>query len=77
VDRDVVDKINRKVAKQHPEMKGVHPTVRREPKSKRGGVTYSLTYKGQANLPGGQKLKRVVRVVATEEGRILRMSTSK
>jgi len=75
--RSLIAKLNRQVTEKFPEMKGVNPTVRRGPQPKGGDQRYTLTYKGQADLPGGRKISRIVRVVADEEGRILRISTSK
>ncbi|NIM92634.1 MAG: hypothetical protein GTO18_02825 [Anaerolineales bacterium] len=75
MDSSAVDKISRKVSKQFPEMKGVRPTVRRE--NGKGEPSYVLTYKGKIELPGGRKMNRIVRVVANENGKVLRMSTSK
>lgn len=42
-----------------------------------GDEQYLLTFKGKADLPGGRKISRVVRIVADERGRILKLSTSK
>ncbi len=75
--RSIIAKLNCQVTEKFPEMKGVCPTVRRGPQLKGGDQRYTLTYKGKADLPGGRKISRIVRVVADEEGRILRISTSK
>lgn len=69
-----VSKISRQVSKTFPEMRGVRPTVRRESGD---DSRFLLTFKGKADLPGGKKLSRIVRVVADERGRILRISTSR
>jgi hypothetical protein len=71
-----VNKVSRKVVKQFPEMKGSKPSIRTRsgPGSK---LQYELTYKGKADLPGGRSIRRVVRVVANEKGKVIRMSTSK
>jgi hypothetical protein len=76
VNKDSIVKINRNIAKKFPEMTGKRPVVRRQT-IPNGSHQYLLTYKGHANLPGGRKLSRIVRVVADERGRILRISTSK
>ena len=69
-------KINREVARSFPELKGVAPKVRSQ--GNRGDQgQYLLIYQGTAELPNGKQMKRVVRVVANESGRILRMSTSR
>jgi hypothetical protein len=76
-DKDIVRSVSREVVRSFPEMKGVHPTVKRQ-KDKNGHVAQILlTYKGKAVLPGGKTIKRIVRVVANERGQIQKMSTSK
>jgi len=76
VDKNAITKINRKVSRQFPEMSGTKPTVSRKEASN-GSFQYQLVYRGQVELPGGKKLKRVVHVTTNNRGRILRMSTSK
>lgn len=75
MDSSTKDKISRHVSRSFPEMRGVRPTVRRQ----RGGnhPQFLLVYKGQADLPGGRHMMRIVRVVADDRGSILRMSTSR
>ena len=73
----LIAKLNRQVTEKFPEMKGVNQSVRRSSQTKNGDQRYTLTYKGKADLPGGRKISRIVRVVADEEGRIIRISTSK
>jgi hypothetical protein len=75
MDKKLIEKISRKVAKSFPEMKGVRPSVKRE--KMRSGLRYRLTYRGKAELPGGRTLKRITHVLADESGNVLRMSTSK
>lgn len=72
----VKKKINREVTRSFPELKGVAPKVRSQG-SRGDQEQYLLIYKGTAELPNGKQMKRVVRVVADESGRILRMSTSR
>lgn len=69
------EKVNREVGRSFPELKGVKPSVRSQ---RRGDQEqYLLVYKGSAELPTGKTIKRVVRVVADEKGKIIRMSTSR
>lgn len=68
-------KINKQVSKSFPEMRGINPSVKREGTGSKD--QYLLIYTGQAELPGGRRIKRIVRVVADESGSILRMSTSR
>ena len=75
--QDIVSSICREVGRNFPELAGVRPTVRRQSATRGGGEQYLLVFKGNAPLPGGKKIPRVVRVVADERGHILRMSTSR
>lgn len=72
-----VSQITRKVVEQFPEMEGTEPAVRRQGAPGNGTAQYLLTYKGVAELPGGRSMKRIVRVVADEDGRVIRISTSR
>jgi len=76
VDQATIQKITRSVGKKFPEMNRVKPSVRKQSSGK-GNDQFLLTYKGKADLPGGRKISRIVRVVADERGRIIKMSTSK
>ncbi len=74
MDRQLVERITRKVGRQFPEMNAKQPTVHRQSGS---DSNYELIYKGKAALPGGRTINRVVRVIASEKGKVIRMSTSK
>ena len=73
----LIAKIKREVSREFSEMKGVRPTVNKQGSGRNGDEHYVLTFKGKADLPGGRKISRVVRVVADGQGRIIKMSTSK
>jgi hypothetical protein len=76
MEKDSIAKVTRQVVHTFPEMDGVAPSVRGQ--SGRTDVDqYVLTYKGKASLPGGKTLTRIVRVVADDRGRIIRISTSR
>lgn len=71
MNKKAVERITRSVVEQFPEMEGVHPTVKPEKDQ------FVVTYKGAAELPNGKSMKRIVRVVADENGAVVRMSTSR
>lgn len=77
MDQATLKQVSRHVAKKFPEMAGVRPTIRRQGNASSEDPCFVLTYKGKAELPGGRKMSRIVRVVADESGRVIRMSTSK
>lgn len=72
--KDSVEKITRTVVRQFPEMDGVRPIVQMEDG---GDDLYLVTYKGALDLPDGNTMKRIVRVVASHNGDVIRMSTSR
>ncbi len=70
IESSAVEKINQRVIREYPEMRGVRPSVSSE------GKRVTLIYKTKVQTPAGT-MSRVVRVVADENGRIARISTSK
>ena len=77
VDGNDLEGIRQKVVKKFPEMEGVKPSVKAQSQPNGSGDQYLLTFKGKAELPGGRKMNRIVRVVADDKGHIIKMSTSK
>ncbi len=70
LDHSAVEKINQRVYREYPEMRGAHPSISGE------GDRFTLVYKGTVSTPAGP-MSRVVRVTADANGKILRLSTSK
>lgn len=72
-----IDRITVTVVAQFPELNGVRPSVRRQAPPGDSATLYLLTYRATARLPTGKSLGRLVRVVADEDGNVLRISTSR
>ncbi len=72
--KEAVEKITRTVVRQFPEMDGVRPVVKTD---EGDDDRYLMTYSGALDLPDGNTMKRIVRVVASEKGDVIRMSTSR
>jgi hypothetical protein len=70
IENSTFEKINQQVYREYPEMRGARPSVTQ------GEKRCTLVYKGKVQTPAGI-LPRVVRVVTDENGRIVRISTSK
>jgi len=70
IDNSAVEKINQRVYREYPEMRGTRPSVTQ------GDNRCTLVYKARVQTPAGA-LSRVVRVVTDENGRAVRISTSK
>lgn len=85
MDSKIISKINKDVNKKFPDLADVKPTIRKQSSSGSKGNTekgndeenYLITYKFNASGPGGKKIPRWVRVVATSKGKIIKISTSK
>jgi hypothetical protein len=74
-----VNSIAQQIRHQFPEVGGQNPSVRAQAGAKMPGnsATYLLTFKGEAKGSGGPSFARTVRVVANEDGRILKVTTSR
>ena len=60
------------VYRQFPEVRGVKPSVSSLP-----GEKFQLIFRGKGETPDGKKISRIVRVTASEAGKILKMTTSR
>lgn len=75
-----IETISRQVYRQFPEVRDARPAVQNQAGSKSllgGGARFTLTYRGRGQGPGGKTINRIVRVVADDRGRVLKMSTSR
>lgn len=75
-----IDTIARQIYRQFPEIKDARPTVQNQPTAKMPNAAsgqFLLTFKGQGLGPGGRAIPRIVRVVADERGKVLKVSTSR
>jgi hypothetical protein len=83
MDPKTIQKIATQVYRQFPEIAGVQPKVRQRPASGKSTTqlgsseTYLLTFEGKASLGSGKSMSRLVRVVATTQGKIIKISTSR
>jgi len=60
------------VYSQFPEVRGANPSVSSLP-----GGKFQLIFHGKAKAADGKTIPRTVRVTADEDGRILKLSTSR
>jgi hypothetical protein len=83
MDPKTLQKISNQVYRQFPEVAGVQPKVRQRPSAGKpastngSSETYLLTFQGKASLGSGKSMPRLVRVVATSQGKIIKISTSR
>lgn len=73
------NKVNQQVYRRFPSLNGTRPKIQAQKtaKSSKSSNTYLFTYKGSAKVSGNKKLPLIVRVVSTEDGKILKLSTSR
>lgn len=64
-------KVNQKVYQQFSELAGVKPSISSRPNGEKLYV-----YQGKAALPNGKFISRVVRVVVSEKGCIVKLTSS-
>lgn len=72
MDNRVKSSICTEVYRQFPEVKGNSPEVKSMP-----GEKFQLVFHGKVKTEDGKSLNRTVRVVADENGRIIKLSTSR
>ena len=72
MDKIVLDKICKIIYKQYPAIKGQIPAV-----SKQGNDRYLLIFSGAGKTPDGMIIQQRIRVVATEDGQIVKTSMSR
>jgi hypothetical protein len=72
MEKSSLDSIYRQVYARYPEVSGKRPRPQVY-----GNDQYLLVFHATASLPNGKKMERTVRVVASAEGRIQKMSSSK
>ena len=85
MDPKTIESITKDIHRRFPEVAGIKPKVRKQPRPKSGQQklskpdkqNYLLSFKANAKGPGGQVIPRWVRVVATPRGKIIKITTSK
>lgn len=72
MEKKFIDKVCKSIYKRFPPLNGSSPKV-----SKQGEDRYLLVFSGSGETPDGKTIKQTIRVVATDEGRIIKTSMSK
>jgi hypothetical protein len=71
MDRSKISSINHQIYLDHPEFKGVEPSIKHQ------GDNFILSYEKQVSLNTGKILYRNLRLVVNQAGNILKISTSR
>lgn len=77
MDPKLLNQISKKVYSQFPELNGKRPKVAQSKTVASQGGNVILTYSGVSKGVGGKSIPRHVRVVVNENGKIIKMSTSR
>lgn len=72
MEKTAIEKICKTIYKQYPVIEGKKPAV-----SKQGNNQYLLIFSAHGKTPDGMTIEHKIRVVATEEGQILKTSMSR
>jgi hypothetical protein len=75
MDENLLNSICNQVYKKFPEVNGIRPKL--QAMSKGTTSQHILIFSGKAKTASGTSIARVVRVVVSSEGKIIKMSTSK
>ena len=71
MDRKLIDGICKDIYKKFPEVNGTRPTM-----SDRPDGQVLLVFKGTAQTADGHTIARIVRVVADQTGKVIKITTS-
>ena len=72
MNKDMLDKVCRQVYRKFPTVANHRPKV-----TSQGNDRYLLIFSGAGKTPDGKTIQQTVRVVATEDGRIIKSSMSR
>ena len=67
-----IKKVTEHVISKYPKLEGRHPKITEQAEGK-----YLFVFNYTDELPGNRKIENIVRVVSDEDGKILKMSSSK
>lgn len=80
MDQEIIESVNKNIYLQFPEVKGTRPKVHKQGKTSKNSddsSTYLLVYSGKVTISENRSMPRVIRVVVNENGKVLKISTSK
>jgi hypothetical protein len=77
MDSKTVNSVCSQIYRRFPEVNGVHPKVQPQSTSVQAGSTYLLIFKSTATTADGKTLPRIVRATIDEQGKILKVTTSR
>jgi hypothetical protein len=76
MDSKTIEKICGQIYRRFPEVSGAKPKVQTQG-TDRNASNYLMVFKGSGTAADGKRIDRTVRVVATETGKIIKVTTSR
>jgi hypothetical protein len=78
MDAKLLKSISTQIYRRFPEVAGSQPKVRLQSGPQSGGSrTFVITFRGSGTASNGKSIPRLVRVTANEQGKILKVTTSR
>ncbi len=80
LDEKYIKSISRQIHQRFPEVAGIQPKIRLqrlEGSQDKDHANYLLTFSGKAQIAGDRQMERTVRVVVNNQGKILKITTSR
>jgi hypothetical protein len=77
MDSKTINSVCSQIYRQFPEVNGVQPKVQPQSNSSQAGSTYLLIFKGTAKTADGKNLPRIVRATVNDQGKIIKVTTSR
>ncbi len=77
MDSKTVNSVCSQIYRRFPDVNGVRPKIQTLPIAGQAASTYLLVFKGTATTADGKTLARIVRATVDEQGKILKVTTSK
>ena len=72
MESNALDKVCKNIYRRFPTVSGKRPKV-----SKQGDDRYLLIFSGKGETPDGKTIQQTLRVVATEDGKVVKTSMSR
>ncbi len=77
MDPRVVEKVCAQIYNKFPEVAGSRPKIQAQSSEAAGTAHYLLIFHGSGTTADGKKIARTVRVVCTERGKVIKITTSR
>ena len=83
MEKQIINKVNKAVNSKFPETKGVEPKIKKQsiakgsPQKLDTSKNYLFTYQIKAKTVSNKTIKKYVRAVVSETGKIIKISVSK